>query len=439
MATKLDPAWQANGEAGGRHGAVNFDELLDHYFSAFPLRRKEGVTDDEVAKRESAFLEMLEAFEVDEGRVRSQAWCQRIESGAVLTAKRPKSDFRRALSGDQVRYFAGGNPVETDADLKLGQLMARTDREAQRVADLLRNPMRGNALRQLYEVRATALEGFEAMARRRGSGEEVARLRKVIERQVGAQLKAAIAYSERAMRLRAAILFQLGMLSGVFVLMFFAGFLLWTFNDEPDLVAGTTFIPTVLILGGVGAVISVLQRFTRGQGITTNLENGLIACFMLGLFRPVVGAVLAFAIYVLILGEIVPIDVPEAAGTRAFFLGGVAFLAGFSERYAQTMLSAARTGASPVDETTTTTTTTTTQTDDETDTDVDTDTDTDASDGSNGGDVGAGEKVAAGVGAGADGQNGSGGETIVVGAGAKAGATTGTKKGDEEDDDPGIG
>ena len=427
MGTALDPGWQATGEAGRDHGAVNFDELLDHYFAAFPHRKKEGVTDREVAAREQGFREMLAAFEEDEGRVRSQTWCPRIESGAVLTAKRPKSDFRRAISGDQVRYFAGGNPVEVDADLKLGELMAKADREAQRVADLLRNPMRGNALRQLYEVRATALEGFEAMARRRGSGDEVAKLRKVVERQVAAQLKAAIEYSERAMRLRAAILYQLGMLSGVAVLMFFAGFLLFTVNDEPDLFTGTTFIPTVLLLGGVGAVISVLQRFTRGQGVTTSLENGLIACFMLGVFRPVVGAVLSFAIYVLILGDIVPIDVPEEASTRAFFLGGIAFLAGFSERYAQTMLSAARTGASPVDDSTTTTTTTTTKTDTDSDTDSDTDTDSDSDTDT---DSETDTKNGGGSGAVVDGKT-----EVIVGAGAKD-TKTDTKK---EDDDPGIG
>jgi hypothetical protein len=438
MGTALDPAWQASAEAGRQHGAVNFDDLLEHYFAAFPQRRKEGLSEKEVAEREAGFREMLATFEEDEGRVRSQTWCPRIESGALLTAKRPKSDLRRALSGDKIRYFAGGNPVETDADLKLGEMMARADREAQRVADLLSNQMRGNALKQLYEVRATALEGFEAMARRRSSGEAVAKLRTVIERQVATQLKAAIDYAERAMRLRAAVLFQLGMLSGVVILLVFATFLLATFNrvaEEGRLIADTGFIPTALVLGGLGAVISVLQRITRGQ-VTTTLENGLTACFLLGVFRPVIGSVLAFAIVVLILGEIVPIDVPEAAGTRAFFLGGIAFLAGFSERYAQTMIGAARTGASPLDETTTTatTTTTTTQTDSDTDAATDAATDTDTAT-----DTGTDARSSNGSGGAADGHNGSGGEEILVGAGTKAGTTTSKKGETMNEDDGGIG
>ena len=421
MATALDPGWKASTEDRRHHGAVNFDELLDHYFAAFPLRRRDGVTDAEVAGREQGFRDMLAAFERDEGRVRSQTWCPQIESGAILTTKRPQANWRRAISGDQVRYFAGGNPVESDADLKLAALMAKTDREAQRVADLLRNPMRGNALRQLYEVRATALEGFEAMARRRRSGEAVAKLRPVIERLVAAQLKAAVEYSERAMRLRAALLYQLGMLSGVFALMFFAGFLLLTFNRrEGDLIPGTEFIPTALVLGGLGAVISVLQRITRG-GVTTTLENGLIACFLLGFFRPVIGSVMAFAIIVLILGEIIPLDVPEATATATFFLAGIAFLAGFSERYAQTMLGAAKAGASPTDETTTTTTTTTT-TDDDTNLDaddletLDDETDEDGADTDTAGQDGSGAA-----------SNGSGGQEVVVDTRADS-SDKGTKK-----------
>jgi len=363
MTTPVDPGGKARVRRHPHHGAVNYDELLEHYFVAFPLRKPEGMTDAELEAGQDGFRELLAAFEKDEGRVRSQTFSQRIESGAMLTAKRPTSDLQRALSGDQVRYFAGGNPVETDEDLKLGEMMATADREAQRVEDLLRNPMRGNALQQLYAVRAMALEGFEAMAKRKNSGDEVTRVRSVTERQVAAQLKSALDYAERAMRLRASILYLFGMASGVIGLMFVAGIMLFFFNRKAELVAGTDFMPTALVLGGLGAVISVLQRITSGH-VTASLENGLTAVFLLGVFRPVIGAVMAVAITILILGGILPIQVPEDAAKGVFFLAGISFLAGFSERYARTMIGAAEASASPTDETTTTPkTTTTTETD----------------------------------------------------------------------------
>ena len=365
MATALDPGWKAATDTARHHGAVNFDELLDHYFAAFPLRERAGATAAEIAARKDRFNDdLLAAFERDEGRVRSQTWCQHIECGAILTAKRPKSNLSRALYGDNVRYFAGGNPVEVEADLKLGDLMAQTDLQARRVADLLADPMRGNVLKQLYEVRATALDGFETIAKRNLSGDAAAAVRSVTERQVARQLKAAVAYAERAMRLRASILYLFGMMSGVIGLMLVAGILLFFFGRKAELVAGTDFMPTALVLGGLGAVISVLQRITRGQ-VTATLENGLIACFLLGFFRPVIGSVMAFAIIVLILGGIIPLEVPEDAAKGVFFLAGISFLAGFSERYAQTMIGAAKTGSTPVDETTT---------------DTDTDTDSNESD-----------------------------------------------------------
>jgi hypothetical protein len=79
-----------------------------------------------------------------------------------------------------------------------------------------------------------------------------------------------------------------------------------------------------------------------------------------------IGAVLAFAIVVLILGGIIPLEVPADATKAVFFLAGISFLAGFSERYAQSLLGAAKTGATPADASTTTTTTTTTDTDTDT-------------------------------------------------------------------------
>ena len=140
MTTAIDPGWKASTESGHDHGAVNFDELLDHYFAAFPARHPEGESDKSIAAREEGFRKMLAAFEGEEGRVKSQTWCPHIECGVILTEKPLGTGFGRFLSGDQVRYYAGGNPVETDADLRLGQLMAQTDQEAVRVADLLRNP-----------------------------------------------------------------------------------------------------------------------------------------------------------------------------------------------------------------------------------------------------------------------------------------------------------
>ena len=92
--------------------------------------------------------------------------------------------------------------------------------------------------------------------------------------------------------------------------------------------------------GSLGAILSVLTRTTRAQvanslDIDYQVGKGLI--FFAGLFRPIVGALLAAALYVLINAGIIPLKIPGPPEGN-FFFTGIAFLAGFSERLAQDAL-----------------------------------------------------------------------------------------------------
>ena len=86
--------------------------------------------------------------------------------------------------------------------------------------------------------------------------------------------------------------------------------------------------------GAIGAAVSVMLRVTR-----RNLEIGddqqRWVLFISGVFRPILGAVFGAAFYVLTVGGLLPLDVPDDQTTEAFFFAGIAFLAGFSEQLAQ--------------------------------------------------------------------------------------------------------
>ena len=97
---------------------------------------------------------------------------------------------------------------------------------------------------------------------------------------------------------------------------------------------------TTVGAGSLGAILSVLARTTKAQvrnslDIDHQVGNRLI--FLAGLFRPIVGALLAAALYVLINAGIIPLKIPAPPENNYFFTG-VAFLAGFSERLAQDAL-----------------------------------------------------------------------------------------------------
>jgi hypothetical protein len=104
----------------------------------------------------------------------------------------------------------------------------------------------------------------------------------------------------------------------------------------PDFDAeGYTFVGC-LIAGGIGAVVSVMSRMTF-RTLSLDYEAGASVLAMLGAFRPVIGMVMGAAMCVLTASGVLAI-VPSDPSKLTFFRILMAFLAGFSERWAQDML-----------------------------------------------------------------------------------------------------
>lgn len=89
-------------------------------------------------------------------------------------------------------------------------------------------------------------------------------------------------------------------------------------------------------VGAVGAVISVMSRMTFGR-LSLDYEAGRLMLIVLGAFRPAIGMVFGVALWVLSMSNVLGIG-PKDLALMPFFQILVAFLAGFSERWAQDML-----------------------------------------------------------------------------------------------------
>lgn len=100
-----------------------------------------------------------------------------------------------------------------------------------------------------------------------------------------------------------------------------------------------------LLVGGLGAVVSVMNRMTSGKLVLT-AESGRATIRLLGAIRPLIGAVFGVAVYVLLAGGLITIaQATTGSGvTRTYFYAGIAFAAGFSERFAQDMIAGAAGG-----------------------------------------------------------------------------------------------
>lgn len=93
---------------------------------------------------------------------------------------------------------------------------------------------------------------------------------------------------------------------------------------------------TTSTLGATGAVLSVLQRLGRGLDLAPEGEKKSFR--QQGFVRPWIGAVLGIASFVLLKGGLISIATPSGTANKILYYGGIAFLAGFSERFAQDML-----------------------------------------------------------------------------------------------------
>lgn len=110
-----------------------------------------------------------------------------------------------------------------------------------------------------------------------------------------------------------------------------SGLIVWALTGlatVPALFAGC------LVSGGLGAVVSVMARITHRDRLDVAIDRRPRLTVFAGALRPLAGAVFGLAFYVLTAGGLLPFAPGRTADADSFFWG-LAFLAGFSERWAQ--------------------------------------------------------------------------------------------------------
>jgi hypothetical protein len=108
---------------------------------------------------------------------------------------------------------------------------------------------------------------------------------------------------------------------------------------------------TVAVLGGaIGAVVSVMSRMSSGS-IELKPESGKKTIRALGFMRPVIGGVFGAVVYVFLAGGIVEIVTPPAGTGELAFYGGLGFLSGFSERFANDVIAQGASKTPPLPDT----------------------------------------------------------------------------------------
>lgn len=352
-------------------GSPLFAELVWAHYCYESERRRKRKTDTELDALEKAYRQKLQEFQARVGALEQVYWSTKGASAVAMTvwkdAEEERKDRDERRNGNwRTRLRRLPTLLEHDHVVELHRLTDWVTGDAPRVADLLHEcdllairvgeVLRGTperiAMRWLLGVEAHLLgfierrsplpnpaDGRVAQAQRRQLAVEESRLVQAQRR----QLVAIERYYHRAASKAGRLVYLTGMLMGflpVFLLGAALGLSLWA--------AGLWGREAELLLlcvgaGAIGAIVSAISRMGSPEKGKFNIDFELGRPLMrrLGVYRPFLGSVAGVALYFLLASGIAQVVVDPQR--ELYYYGFVAFLAGFSERFATVMFGAAET------------------------------------------------------------------------------------------------
>jgi hypothetical protein len=272
---------------------------------------------------EERYRDFEARFEAQHGKIVSAYWCTDEASAIVLTIKR-----RPLLLADSVRLH-WATDWSTREKPRLMTLLYECESLAVKAQEVLRDTSRRLAIQSLFNVISFVL-GFAETERSRNEHAVAA-----VSRTTRAHLQEIERYYRRAAARSGQIVYVGGVLLGMvpMVLLAFLAWLLIANAKDFDSPAGIGLL--CFSAGGVGAMVSVMSRMSTGS-VRLDWEFGKDTLRTLGALRPFVGAVFGLITFLALQSGIIDLTVGDKNNSYYYIV--FAFVAGFSERFAQDML-----------------------------------------------------------------------------------------------------
>lgn len=291
---------------------------------------------------EQRYRRTLLDFERAEGRMLSSYWSTERASAAAITVKPAPLPLRAFGAEPAIRYHRVTDWV-TEELPQVADVFHRCDVLAVKIGEVLRGTSERIAMQWLLAVSSHLLGCVE---RTRGLPADE---RRVATAAIAAtqheELDELERYYHRAADRTSRLAYSSGMIIGVFVCAVLAVvvaglFEAFALDAEPR--ALKTFF-ACYTAGALGAVVSVLSRMAgvRGSSFGVDYEVGRRKIMRLGGYRPFLGAIFGLATYFALQSGLLQVKTPQEDKTSFYFFTVLAFLAGFSERLTQVVLSGA--------------------------------------------------------------------------------------------------
>ena len=300
---------------------VSFPELVQTHFI-----RQNALKDGEVytGDAEVRYREFEAAFQRQHGRIISASWCTSQPSAVALTEAHGKKGIPAAMAFHRVSDWATKNEPE------IADALHECDELAVRAAQVLRGKTLKICMQLVMASASHLLSLVDGSAQHEGKGKKELALK--LERR---KLDKARAYYHQAANGQAQVYYFAGMMLGAIALAFVSVAIgtsihVWGIDNREffgSLTAGT-----------LGALVSVMTRIGSGQ-FRLDYDVGRRYPIFLGALRPVIGGIFGLTLYFAVTSSLLDLfKLPTDDKRRFYFLLVIAFLAGFSERWARDTL-----------------------------------------------------------------------------------------------------
>lgn len=304
----------------------SFSEVVCAHYEWWRARQA-GTLDPAVAE---AYDAVVSAFEARHGQIIRSYWCSHVESGVALTEK---TRLRGLLS--PVYGFHRESDWATKHAPDVASELHRCDGLAVRAKAVLTGVRQRICLALAVSSAANLLSLVDERAGTEDEAQSAAALR-----HEHAAISKAEHYFREAANGQAQLVYFGGIASVTVVIAGIAA--AWLTIEWAAPVAA-------VVAGAVGAMVSVIQRINSGK-FELEYDVGGPYAFFLGGLRPLIGGAFGMAITFAFDGGLLhlPVAASETTDDRRLALLVLAFLAGFSERWAQdTLTSVVPSAANP--------------------------------------------------------------------------------------------
>jgi hypothetical protein len=291
-------------------------------------------------RRAAVYRDARAGFEAEHGTIIDEYWCWHVPSAAALV-ERPRPPLVSWFLCPRIAFHRASDWATKDSP-EIAQQVHRCDEIAIRATQILSGSRRRICLQLVMNSAAHLLSFVDARA---GQEDTTQVLRQETE-----TLDATRSYYCDAANGQAQIVYFAAM--AVVAAALGALALIGSWWVQIPGVASDQYLYGCVAAGALGAVVSVIQRINSGTfDLAYDVGRPYVA--FLGALRPVLGAAFGLLLYFAVASGLVNIfKLPTDSPQRFFAFFVIAFLAGFSERWAQDTLTSLGQGSGKTDPTT---------------------------------------------------------------------------------------